>query len=50
MLYSMCRAHGPNKKRETAGGDVCQAARRLMKAFPVRKCLAVAVVDLQLPE
>lgn len=41
MLDSICVEHGPNKMRETAGGNVCQAARRLMKAFPVRKSLAV---------
>lgn len=47
MLYSMCVAHSPNKMCETAGSDVCQAARRLMKAFTVRKCLAVGCCGVQ---
>lgn len=46
LLYSLCR-HSPNKMHETAGSDVCQPARRLMKAFPVKKCLEVRCCRVQ---
>lgn len=44
MLSRMCVAHSPDKMCETAGSDVCQAARRLMKAFPVKSVWEVDVV------
>lgn len=42
VLLYVCMAQA--KMCETAGDDVCQAARRLMKAFPVKSVWELAVV------